>query len=59
MDAEASSGQQVDLVLNALPEGEALKLAAARLKSLVRILSIPEIGTSMIDLIVRFTSLRF
>lgn len=51
VEAEAFASHQVDLLLDVVPDGDALKLAAAPLKSLVQILSEPEIGMSVIDLI--------
>lgn len=50
-EADSFAGHQVDLLLDLLPEAEALKLAAAPLKTLVQILSAPEVGMSVIDLI--------
>ena len=50
-DADAFAGHVVDLFLDVLPGGDALKLAAAPLKSLVQILSEPEVDLSVIDLI--------
>jgi hypothetical protein len=50
-EPEAFAGHQVDLLLDVLPDGDALKLAAAALKSLAQIFSGEEIGMSVIDLI--------
>ena len=50
-EADAFAGHQVDLLMDVIPDGDALKLAATPLKSLVQLLSEPEIAMSIIDLI--------
>ena len=50
-DPDSFASHQVDLLLDVLPNGDALKLAAAPLKTLIQILSAPEVGMSVIDLI--------
>jgi len=50
-DPDAFAAHQVELLLDLVPDGDALKLAAAPLKTLVQILSAPEISGSVIDLI--------
>jgi hypothetical protein len=50
-EPDSFASHQVDLLLDVLPDGDALKLAAAPLKTLVQILSAPEVAMSVIDLI--------
>jgi hypothetical protein len=50
-EPDSFASHQVELLLDVLPNGDALKLAAAPLKTLVQILSAPEVGMSVIDLI--------
>jgi len=50
-EPDSFASHQVDLLLDVLPNGDALKLAAAPLKTLIQILSAPEVGMSVIDLI--------
>ena len=50
-EPDSFAGHQVDLLLDVIPDGDSLKLAAALLKTLVQIFSEPEIGMSVIELI--------
>lgn len=50
-DPDSFAAHQVDLLLDVLPSGDSLQLAAAPLKTLVQVLSAPEVAMSIIDLI--------
>jgi hypothetical protein len=52
-DAEPDgfAAHQAELLLDAIPDGDALRLAAAPLKTLVQVFSEPEVQMSVIDLI--------